>query len=342
MKKSIFLIIAVLAIMVLALVGCSGKVKADTVAKTQEIWDTATNKEATDVITIKNFSFAKLVTIENAVFTIERKFEENKTTINLTLNAIKVKFDSSSGVIFNVILNMVKQQAGITSDITMEDIRNILDNIEEFKVQFILTENNSKLEYNITSKVNYKKPTYDKDIKGNLDIETSAEYDDVIGQSMNLLTSHFTSFIEPTTDGGAKINPTKINNILTAFINIKEANDPNKDTEGYVPISKQITNILGVPYNQFISKKVKVNDSKSQCTIKKNLITEMKISLSKVQVLYNKEQLTNVIIKAVELISPNDAGSVGALKTFLKDITEGVSCIETEFFMINSTYKISK
>ena len=56
MKKSIFLIIAVLAIMVLALVGCSGKVKADTVAKTQEIWDTATNKEATDVITIKNFS----------------------------------------------------------------------------------------------------------------------------------------------------------------------------------------------------------------------------------------------------------------------------------------------
>ena len=72
----------------------------------------------------------------------------------------------------------------------------------------------------------------------------------------------------------------------------------------------------------------------------------MDIDYNKIQFMYNKSQLIDVVIKAIPILSPENANLVSAVKPILnnviKEITVGQSCIEIAKLNIKSTYKLNK
>lgn len=329
MKKSIILVIAVLLVLVSVLAGCSS-IKSDTVYNTQTIWDNTKNKEATDTITITKFSLAEIFIIEKAKFTLDRKFEDGNTNIDLTLDEFIAKpISKNAEPLLNIILKSLKSELNI--DLTIEDINAILASVEELNINITLSSDNKKLDYNIHTKIGYKSPSYNVDKKGSEVINTDGAQGNIIKECINMLLSHFSSIFEPTKES-AVFNTTNINKIIGSTLTAQDKSN--------------IYKIMGVSYSELLSKKTVVNSSKNSCYISKNFIKKMDIDYNKIQFMYNKSQLIDVVIKAIPILSPENANLVSAVKPILnnviKEITVGQSCIEIAKLNIKSTYKLNK
>lgn len=336
MKKIIIPIVALCSILILCLTGCSSTLKPTTIADTQEKWDNAIEKEATDIITIKNFNFAKAIIVENATITLNRKLKNGITTIDFSVNDLKVKFSSSANIIVNNVLGMFPELN--ISDI--EQLKLVLDNLEEFKGNITLSENNTKLDFSVTTKVNYRIPTYDKTESSSVTIDYNTPYGNILKQALALITSHYSAIFEPTTDG-AKINPEKLNSLVKSTIEYIASTDSNNSVND---INAQIKSILGVSYSQFINEKVQIENTTSVIQIKSKYISKMTLGFNNIKLLYNKKQFVEMLSKLIKLLDPNNSlvSFIGMLENYLKDITEGISCIQIERIGIKSTYKIRK
>lgn len=337
MKKNLtifIVLILVLSLCLVGLVGC-GKVKDETVSETAAIWAETENKESTDTIKIYNFNISELFKINNVKITINKKFEKGVTTISFTINELSVSF------LNNDVLSFICGQLPI--EIEYAELKSIINNFDYAKGDLVLTENNTKLTYNIQVKVNYKTEIYSKTISGDTVIDTEVGYGAVISQSMDLLLGHISSIFEPTKDETAIFNTTKIKNIVREAINYQETNDPNKDTEGYEKLSTKINKIFGVTHwSQIFDQKIKINTSSSECKVKKGFITSMNVNYGKIQFMYNKQQLSEVLTKAIAMLSPGTEISSGLIGLILNETTKGESCIEIEKININSTYQLNK
>lgn len=336
MKKIIIPIIALCLILVLCLTACSSTLKPTTIADTLEKWDNATEKEATDIISIKNFNFAKAIIVETATINLNRKLKNGITTIDFSVSDLKVKFSQSANVMVNYALGMVPE----LNIKNIEQLQSVLDNLEEFKGNITLSENNTKLDYSITTKVNYRTPTYDKTESSSVTIDYNTPYGNILKQAIALITSHYSAIFEPTTDG-AKFNPDKLNSLIKSTIEYIASTDSDTSVND---INTQIKNILGVSYSQFLNEKVEIENTTSVIQISNKYITKMNLGYNNIKLLYNKRQFVEMLSKLVKLLDPNNKliAFIGTLENYLKDITEGVSCIQIGRLGIKSTYKIKK
>lgn len=333
MKKLTILSAICLLILTFSLMGCEN-IDYNTTYNSQTVWDQTKNKEAEDIFTIENINIAKLVVVENLKLTVKRKFEGDKITIDFSLDELKVTFSQQASGLFDIVLSFVKDL-----NLTMDDIKAIVNNISEVKGQIVLTKDKTQIDYNINVKINYDSPKYDSTQTGSVTISPDIDYSDTIKRSMDMLTSHFTTIITPTKGKKAEINASYINKIAKSAVDYYEANDPNKGTAGYIPLNRQIKNILGVSYSQILTTKTKITNSKSSCKVKDNFINKMDLSLLNVQLLYNKAQLIEVATKALNLLSPENAKYIKILSGYLEDINKD-SCITVDKINLKSTYTL--
>ena len=331
MKKFIILIIAVILVLALALTGCSGKIKDSTISNTQDVWDKTENKSAKDVITIYNFKIAGLIIVDNAVITIERKFEKNKVAIDFALSDMKCTVTGSGRSVLSLVLpQVIPPDSGI--NLSVDDLVAILNNLN-LSGKITLT-NNKKLDYDI--KMNGSSIQ-----TGSVEIQENGEYNESIKQSINLLTSHLSAVFAPSKDGKAVFNPSKLNSVIKSAIEYEEANNPNINESDYVPISQKIINIMGVSYNKILTNKINIVSSKSKCKISKDFIKEMELDYFNIQFLYNKKQLMKVLKNAlVEMGQDSYANIVEKLDGLVQEVTPNVSCIEIESINVVSKYTI--
>lgn len=342
MKKNIILIAVAVCVLICILTGCSGKINQDTVYNTQNVWNSTTEKQATDVITISDFNLAEILIINKAKFTFKRTFSDNKISVHFNLDEFDAEaIPDNVGPLIPIILANIPSDTKIELDIN--DLNEILSSIEELSGDLVLSENNTKLDYSIKLRIGYKSPEFNKTQTGSEIIDTNSAYSEVIKNCMDLFTSHYSSIFEPTTDG-AKFNPSGISKIIKSAIEYAESVDPDKDSPDYVSINTKIKKIFGVGYNTLLTTKLKVNSSKSNCTVKNNFIKKMNVSLNRIKFLYNKKELIDALSKAVEYLSEdsNLGNATGMIKTILNNIifetTPNVSCIEIGSINVNSTY----
>lgn len=336
MKKFFIAVVAICAVLVLCLTGCSSKIKNDTVATTQTKWDNATIKQSTDTFTIKNLNFSKLIIVNDAVINLKRKFTKDSTTIDLSLDEISVTFAKRAESFINLAISMLPKELGI--DINFKQLVEIINNFESLNISITLTENNTKLDYHITSKINYRTPTYDIDKTGSITIDYKTPYGENIKQAIALLTSHYSAVFEPIAGGEAKINPEKLNNLTKSLIDYAASADPNTNSSA---INAMIKNILGVSYTQFVSDKIKINNTTSKVQISGGYIKTMNIGYNNIQILYNKTQFSEMVSKLIEFATGTKLPA-NTIENSLTDVTENVSCLELERLAIKSNYKIKK
>lgn len=343
MKKRIVLIIAAVAILIFALVGCTAG-PAKQIESTQKAWDEAKNKEATDNFVVKDVNLGKLIVINNVEANLARKFEDNKVAVNAEVKNIAVTFSKDIDSVLKVV-------TGVISGIPALDTKKIQDNIGALTIKADITLTDLKV-----LKGSVEINGLDKIIDGQKDKETIAidttlnygpkdEFSVAIGDGINFLLSHFGATVfNPAENGKANFNPAKLNEILKAVVDYSE--EKYKDDPSYTKLSEQIKNIAGVDYDKILTEKVKVVKPTFEGKFSKGLITEMTVGAEKIQVLYNKTQFGTVAKNIVALIPGVPSGITGAIDTiigsFVNDVTKNESCIEIGKFEVKSTYTINK
>lgn len=334
MKKSLIICVALFAILVFCLVGCTNKLGKKTVSTTNEIWNQAEQKESNDVIVISNFKFSNLIVVERVKITFDRKFEKGKTTIKFLVNELKVNISKNGKFLLTQVFNQLRDQLN-NPQINYAEFEDILNNFQSVSGTIVLTGNNSHLQYNIAPQIEYKPEVYSQEISGAAIIDQSLGFGTAIEKAMQLLSSHLSTVFVPKTDGTAVFNAEPLNAIIKEAVYYQEKSDPD--------IKKKINKIFGVThYSQVLNSKIVINESSSETVVKKDFIENMSLSFSKIQFMYNKEQLTNLLKEAVGLLDPDSASQVGAIGLLLTELTKGESCIEIDNITINSINKIIK
>ncbi len=322
MKKRIILIVSVIAVLIFALAGCSGKLKNTTVSETQAVWDSTANKQAQDVITILNFNIAELVVVEKAEFSIDREFKDGKVTIDISLNELKMRFNNDARGLFNIAIGQIEN-----INLSFDDIKGIVSNFKAFNCHLVLSENNSKVDYLVNFQTDYKPEVFNQNKEGSTAIDNNTES---IKLTLDLLLSHYTTLFEPL-ETGAQLKATNINKIIKSATTQEERNT--------------IREIFGVDYTRLLNEKLVVNNSNNKCFISKNFIKKMNISLSDIQFMYNKTQLIDVIGNAIKKLSPNNANLAETAKkllnSYVKELTKNESCIEIGNINITSNYQLN-
>lgn len=329
MKKYVFLIIATMCVLVLALVGCSTSEK--TLQNTAEVWSNTTNKQSTEVITITNIDVAKLLMVDSCKMTITKTFSEDKLVVDFSLDEIKVTFSNSFSGLLKIVLGVIKPKP----DITMTDIKGVLDNFEEFRGSITFSDDYSKIDYAITAKINYQSPKYNINETGSAVLKPDMEYNQTIDKAIGALQLHTSEILKPSSKG-VEIVDTQLVEIIKQFVAEYAVLNPNEK-----PLALTIKSILGVGYSEFLAKKVNVTSSNCDCETEKNFIYGMDVTLTKVQLLYTNSEMLASIKKVIEMIAPDQAGSVDIIGNFIGEVTPGVSCIEIGEIKTQSTFKLN-
>lgn len=353
MKKSIVLIIAVMATLILALVGCAAK-PVDAIESTQKAWDASNDKVATDKIVIKDVNLGELIYIKNVEASLKRTFKDGKVTAEFNIGKIALDF----GATLNNVL------AGLGSALPAGlNIETIKANIGQVSVsgKVELTENNTMLNGSISIKgindvvpglipadqladlekieLNSYNAEEDKWVPGiKLNYGEKDQYADAIKKAINLILSHFGATIfQPAEDGAAEFSPAKLNEILVAFVTYSDTTWPQNK------VGEKISNIAGVDYKKILTEKIEVENPTFEGKVKKGLITDMTVAADKIKILYNKAEfgtVVNGILSLIDNIPSLVNTAVPLVLQFAADIDEE-HCIEIGNISVTSTYTIN-
>lgn len=345
MKKSVILIIAVMAILVFCLVGCSAT-PAKQIEKTQKAWDAAENKEATDSIVIKDINLGKFAYIDNVEASLSRKFEGNKITATAEVKNLAFHFADNEAI--KKVLDLV---AGVAGDaFPALDVDKIQQNIGQVSLKASVTLTDKKtlvgsvIINNLDKIIDGQKAETKIDINTTLNYAPENDFSVAIGAGIDLVLSHFGATVfNPAEDGKANFNAAPFNAILKGIVDFSETKYKNEP--GYTPISQTIKNIAGTDYDKILTDKVKVVKPTYEGKYEKGMITEMKVGAEKVEILYNLDDIKRIAGVAVGMIPGAESFSslVGQVFNILniKNISKE-HCIEIGQISVNSTYKINK
>lgn len=331
MKKSLVIIVALMAILTFALVGCSGKVNEKTVEATQTSWNNATAKEATDVIVIKDLNIAKLVVLNNAKISLKRTFTNDSISLDFAVNELNVTFSSN----FSSIASMI----GIEAE-------NIKKNIDKVTLtgKLTLTDNKKQLAYEVKStglsKILPNQFANELDEKGStkLNYGPQDDFSEAITQGIDLALSHFSTIFKPIDKESAIVDVSKLNSILKAVVNYSE--EKYKDDPNYTKLSETISKYAGVPYDQILTTKFNFGTATASYKLNKDFIADMNITFENIQLLYNKKQFMDVLSAIIADLVPGGDKYIGFAENFIQEITPGVSCIEIGSLNVTSNYVI--
>lgn len=113
MKK--LLLFLLFSILIFTMVGCKKEVSAlDITNSTNEIWDSSTKNEATEMIIFKKLNIGGVMDIDNLVFDVEKKFENGKLGLVIeTRKNMAVRLNENVKDIIDMVLDYKKLEENL-------------------------------------------------------------------------------------------------------------------------------------------------------------------------------------------------------------------------------------
>ena len=318
MKKTIIAVVIALVACIGLLAGCS--VPGDkAVAASQEKWNAATNKEATDTFTVSNVSLAGLVSLNNAKISLKRVFAGDNVKVTLDVDSLDLEFDRGISTILDAIdlknidvnkiasnLKNVKVNAIFDFNVKTNTVTNL--NVVANGLKKLLEEGVGIVDENITEPLKY---SVDK-----IEISSEDKYAEVL---LPLAKGHFSTFFAME-KAGAKESPTTISfKEIGGLVSMLLEDFGDFEVAPEVTITSLIKKFLGT--TDVLSK---INNTNGVMTSKvsKDLITEMNYT-GDFSLKFSKNDLKNVLNYLPEIIPGFPEKISGAVMAFIKEPTSG-------------------
>lgn len=318
MKKTIIAVVIALVACIGLLAGCS--VPGDkAVTASQEKWNAATNKEATDTFTVSNVNIAGLATLKNAKISLKRVFAGDNVKVTLDVDSLDLAFDKGISSILNLIKienidvnkiasNLKNVKVNVTLDFNIKT--NTITNLKVVAngVKALLEEGLSIVDENITEPIEYSAEK--------IEISSEDKYAKVL---LPLAKGQFATFFAME-KAGVKESPTTISfKEIGGLVSMLLEDFGDVEVTTGVTITNLIKKFLGT--TDVLSK---INNTNGVMTSKidKDLITEMNYA-GDFSLQFSKNDLKKVIDYLPEIIPGFPSGISGIAMGFIKEPVDG-------------------
>ncbi len=348
MKKSILGVIVALSICVIALVGCSQVVpSAEALKKTQEVWDAANEKTATDTIKVEGLLIPGLLTVKNMDLVIERNFTvvDDAKFVNIKAKVSGVSIDLSDK------LNKMLSKLDIGGIAIGDMVTSILTNLEKVSIEM-----DAKFNLDTYAATEFTAKSTDlnklglgladsnimKDgelnvtgLTGNIDKE-----DPLVVSAIYFAKGHMSTLFAPAAGVNAGEENVKGVQVVEHIVPILKSailRIPSSIDGKPFDFNKILTDVFGSSdVESILTEQLEVTNPLYSSYVKGGIITDQTFT-SGINIAISKSELTKIYNSIKPLIPSNFVGYVGTVIGMI-DITENI--IQIEKFTIASTYKI--
>ena len=113
MKKLLIVFLSI--VLMLSIVSCDKNVSTEEITNsTKEVWDNSTQNESIEQVSFKNLNIGGVMTIDNLVFDIEKKFKDGKLLVNIeTSKNMSIKINEDVKGIIDMVLDYKKLEGDL-------------------------------------------------------------------------------------------------------------------------------------------------------------------------------------------------------------------------------------